>query len=343
MGLYKQPRSKYWWIRYPGGHRESTKIPHTGSSSQRTKDLKLAALQVYEATVLAQRGAAPLVPIAFAKLVDWYTLHCAVLKRGAEREGWALQALTNAFGPQMVSTLDEPAIIEWRATRAREVAAGTVNRELAVLKAVLKAAVPRHLKASPAAKVTNLRPLRGDRTSDRRPRILTPAEETRILSVMDKPIDRALFLVALCTLARLGDLLDLRWEDVRASAVVIRDPKSGRAYDVPLSKRAKAALEAVPKTGIYVFSRFRGGTAAERRNRVKMWLHRKCERAKVPYGRASGGITFHSLRHTGASRMVDGGVDLRTVQEIGGWSSLRMVERYSHPTPKAKRAAVERI
>ena len=57
----------------------------------------------------------------------------------------------------------------------------------------------------------------------------------------------------------------------------------------------------------------------------------------------TGGITFHSLRHTGASRMVDGGVDLRTVQEIGGWSSLRMVERYSHPTPKAKRAAVERI
>ena len=42
------------------------------------------------------------------------------------------------------------------------------------------------------------------------------------------------------------------------------------------------------------------------------------------------GISHHTLRHTGATVMVANGVSLRAVQTIGGWSSLRMVERYAH-------------
>jgi len=47
-------------------------------------------------------------------------------------------------------------------------------------------------------------------------------------------------------------------------------------------------------------------------------------------GRGTGrdaldGISHHTLRHTGAC-----GVSLRAVQTIGGWSTLRMVERYAH-------------
>ena len=37
------------------------------------------------------------------------------------------------------------------------------------------------------------------------------------------------------------------------------------------------------------------------------------------------------------------GVDLRTVQELGGWSSLELVQRYAHLSPGHKAEAVERI
>ena len=37
------------------------------------------------------------------------------------------------------------------------------------------------------------------------------------------------------------------------------------------------------------------------------------------------------------------GVDLRTIQELGGWQDLKMVERYSHLSPNHKAQAVERI
>jgi type IV secretory pathway VirB2 component (pilin) len=42
------------------------------------------------------------------------------------------------------------------------------------------------------------------------------------------------------------------------------------------------------------------------------------------------GVSHHTLRHTGATVMVAGGVSLRAVQRIGGWTSLRMVEGYAH-------------
>jgi hypothetical protein len=44
------------------------------------------------------------------------------------------------------------------------------------------------------------------------------------------------------------------------------------------------------------------------------------------------GVTHHVLRHTGASAMVAAGISLRVVQDIGGWSTLRMLKRYAHPS-----------
>jgi Phage integrase family len=55
------------------------------------------------------------------------------------------------------------------------------------------------------------------------------------------------------------------------------------------------------------------------------------------------GYTWHGNRHTFASRLVIAGVDLRTVQELGGWRTLSMVQRYAHLAPEGLAAAVERI
>lgn len=51
-------------------------------------------------------------------------------------------------------------------------------------------------------------------------------------------------------------------------------------------------------------------------------------------------FTFHDLRHTAASRMVEGGFDLITVSEIFGWVNLQMVKRYAHTDFKRKQKAI---
>ena len=279
MALYKQPRSPFWWMYVePTGKRSSTKIAHTGTTSQRTKELKQLAQFVYETATIEGRkvehGLAAPSAITFRALAEWYRTNVAALHRGKDREGWALDVLIAHFGDRQVSTIDEQAVLEWRAARSAQVRSGTVNRELSVLRAVFAKAIPRHLRTSPAANVKDLRPQRGAQTRERRPRILTPAEEVRLEAVMERPVDRALFLVALCTLVRQGDILDLRWRDVHAGYLSVADPKSGRSYDVPLAKRVKVALAALKKAGPYVFTHHRRGTAEDRRNRMKMWLMR---------------------------------------------------------------------
>jgi len=53
--------------------------------------------------------------------------------------------------------------------------------------------------------------------------------------------------------------------------------------------------------------------------------------------------TFHSLRHTFASRLVMPGIDLVTVAELMSHKDISMTKRYSHPTQDHKKRAVESL
>ena len=54
-------------------------------------------------------------------------------------------------------------------------------------------------------------------------------------------------------------------------------------------------------------------------------------------------VRFHDLRHTAATMMVMSGVDLVTVKEILGHSSIEMTMRYAHPTTEGKMNAVKAL
>ncbi len=54
-------------------------------------------------------------------------------------------------------------------------------------------------------------------------------------------------------------------------------------------------------------------------------------------------VRFHNLRHTAATMMVMSGVDLVTVKEILGHSSIEMTMRYSHPTTDGKMSAAKAL
>jgi integrase len=50
---------------------------------------------------------------------------------------------------------------------------------------------------------------------------------------------------------------------------------------------------------------------------------------------------FHDLRHTFVSKLVMAGVDLYTIKELMGHSTIQMTERYAHLGPEHKAKAVE--
>ncbi len=54
-------------------------------------------------------------------------------------------------------------------------------------------------------------------------------------------------------------------------------------------------------------------------------------------------VTWHTLRHTFVSRLVNSGVDIVTVKELLGHSSISVTMRYAHTNIESKRAAVEKL
>lgn len=344
MGLYIRRNSPYWWMYLPPVRKQvSTGVLVKGATPAMTREQRQLAEVVYQRELLKLKeraiGLARPEPITFDAYADWYERTNTEQKRGAERERWAIAVLREAFGTERLTAITKEAVLDWRAERAKEVRVGTVNRELDVLKHMLATAVPKYLKDSPIAALPRLREKRGEK---RERQVLSKADEQKLLAVL-APDDRALVVLAICTLLRLGDLLDLRWSDYHGTWLSVRDPKTGIPYKVPVAKRARAAVAALKKgRSPYLFPRRRQGDEEERRNRIKLMLRYACKRAGIRYGMGKG-ITFHSLRHTGATRMGEAGVDPRTLQEIGGWKTLAQVMRYTHPAQKHKRAAVEQI
>jgi len=242
-----------------------------------------------------------------------------------------LRQLGKFFDAYLLRDIDRPLALEWRTWRVQKVSPSTVNREDEVLKDVLGSSCPRYLAENPLAGLPVLR------TPDVETRILTPDEEFAILRVAD-PIDRAAVLCGLDALMRRGSVINLQRENNHGTYLTLLNAKTG-TYKVPLSRRLTLALNEISGSSARYFETF----WPQAENNLSRAFERLCRAAGVCHGRAAGGVTFHSLRHTGASRMLAAGVDIKTVMLIGGWRDLKVLNRYLHPTDDAKRAAVETI
>ena len=106
--------------------------------------------------------------------------------------------------------------------------------------------------------------------------------------------------------------------------------KSGTSRTVSLNSAMVTALNRLRRISDFVFAKPNGMPYYALRG-----FREACQRA----GRI--GVTPHTLRHTFATRLVENGVDLRTVQELGGWATLSLIQRCAHVLPTRKVEAVE--
>jgi integrase len=343
VGIYARQDSPYWWMLIePTGAKSSTKILRDAPDAFSRKHQRQQAEAIYRAkmTDVARKvhGLPELEPetITFNAFADWYDTHHIAKHRGKEREREILPHLRAHFGRLDLTAITLDAVAEYETARlGAKKKPGTVNREVALLKQMLNAAVPKYLQVSPLKGRAMLR------TVPIRKRVLTATEEARLLDELT-PADRALYIVAVDTLARLSNVMNLSRAEDKGSHLELVDSKTG-PYSVPLSKRARAALDALPKDGPYYFPQRRvAKTERDRRGAIRQLLQRACKRAGVPYGRAHGGITFHTgTRATGATRLLRAGVDPKTVQAIGNWASFDQMGDYLQTDMDRKRAAIQ--
>lgn len=166
-----------------------------------------------------------------------------------------------------------------------------------------------------------------------------PEEETRLLQAVQaskkaKHLEPVI-VTALATGMRKGEVLGLKWSNVDFAnrLIVVEGTKSGYIRKIPMNAKLTETLTHVRRKnqGEYVFADRKGNPFKSFRS---AWEH-ALQKAGIE------DLTFHSLRHTFGTRLGMAGVDIKTIQELMGHRDIKMTMRYSHPTPKHKRKAVE--
>lgn len=175
-------------------------------------------------------------------------------RRGGRWESIRLQSLQrDALARKPLERLAGPDIAAWRDDRMLEVSPATVAREMALIRTVLETARRDWgwLRDKPMAevKVPRSPPSRKRRISDAevdRVRIATGLEDgDRADTAMQRT--GLAFLFALETAMRAGEILGMTWADVREKSVELPKTKNGDSRRVPLSKRAREILAALPR------------------------------------------------------------------------------------------------
>jgi len=238
-------------------------------------------------------------------------------------------------------------VVGFRNHEAKTLAPKTVNHDLKCLRMLFRAARrDKVLTDDPCEFVSVTKKAPAVR---RRP--FTIPELLAVLSVADEEW-KSMILFGLYTGQRLGDLAALTWTNVDLLRGEIRlvTRKTGKTLtlpiaeplrkhlenlptsdnpDAPLHPRAHAILSEQGKTG-HLSNHF-ADLLAQAGLREKK-AHRKTSEAGVGrgVGSATGGLSFHCIRHTAVSLMKDAGIPEAAVMEMVGHDSEQMSAHYTH-------------
>lgn len=242
-------------------------------------------------------------------------------KRSIDHDRRKLAWLQPTLGHLHLVDVDRYAISTLADIKLAESSPSTANRYLALIRAITrKAAYDWEWISKPPR-------IRLYKEPGRRVRWLTPEQVQTLLDEL-LPHQRDACLFALATGLRHSNVAGLRWDQVdfrRKTAWLYADQtKNNEDLHVSLNETALDVLNRRRgKHPDYVFT-YRNRPI--KRFTTRSW-YQALERAKITDFR------WHDLRHTWASWLVQEGVPLYSLQEMGGWKTASMVRKYAHLSP----------
>ncbi len=242
--------------------------------------------------------------------------------------------LLAVFGAKPLDRIGEAAIRRWFERYSRT-APGNANHCLASMRQILNfAAACSHIESNPAQRIA----------LNRRPaltRFLSREEIARLHDVLDAQTRQDqqqqadIVRLLLFTGCRRGEIMGLRWSEVREDGLALSDAKTG-PRTVPLGSAARAILDRQPRgESPFVFPSPRD-PARPRGPGLSLWYRVRKEAGIED-------VRLHDLRHTMASHAVMNGVPVPVVSRLLGHSNVQMTLRYAHLADRDIEAAAERV
>ncbi len=250
-------------------------------------------------------------------------------------------------GKACAALVDKPMLRSWLALLARRCCAATLGRKLAAVRTFF-AFLEREglLRANPAVvmatpKVRRRMPaflgVDAAREVMRAPRESPPRSKAREVGEAEQLRDAVMLELLYGSGLRVSELTNLNLDQLSLEAQEVRVRGKGRKERlVPVGSRALAALRPYlavrdrlchPKTGAI------DPKALLLTRRGTRLGTRRVQTLVKAYGAAAAGrpdLHPHALRHSCATHMLDGGADLRAIQDLLGHSSLSTTQRYTH-------------
>jgi site-specific recombinase XerD len=217
----------------------------------------------------------------------------------------------------------------------------TVARKLAAIRTFYRHLVERgELEANPADLVSS------PKKDSYLPKVLKPDEVGELLERIpgSTPLDlrdRALLELAYAAGLRAEELVNLDVKNLDADAEEVRvEGKGGRTRVVPVGEHAWRALERYLARGRTVLSA--GESEALFLSKTGKRLSTSDVRRRLKLQTRRAGISPHTLRHSFATHLLEGGADLRTIQELLGHSSISTTQTYTRVESKRLKKAYAR-
>lgn len=344
MGVYrrtwpkngKRVTTKIWWMSYMVEGRQHCESTGTSNRRLAQKILDKRKGEIAE-------GRFRLIPTRSPALKEWSEQFLETIRHDNTKRVYAscVKMLSEFFEEVRLSQLTATRIEEFKQARLKAGAGpATINRNLAVLRRMMKLAFRRRLIAqNPFDEVEFL----SERQFRRQPHILTFEEETRLLAVAS-PLLRALIVLLVEAGVRVGrEGLQLRWDDVDLanSAIHVHESKTlaGRRL-VPLSDHCKTELSrwremTGPAFSKYVFFNPRN-PSTHLLKLPKTWAS-ALKKAKIDY------FPIYNLRATFASRLSAAGTPDNLVAGLLGHSSPSIVHTYAKVLDEYRRDAIKKL
>lgn len=339
FGLRVRPTGNYYWfvrLRHRGKHRRIT----LGRSDDLAAELARAHARRLLAEValdgLPKRAVVKATPILSDFVETYWDDLSRVWKASTTKRNWnAWQTvIAPTFGAMRVADILPADIHRWRdgCAGTRE---GLFNRALPVLAALLKYAEALRLRR----KGSN--PCRGMPRYWREPkeRYLTPTEYRRIGAALREqeaayPAQVAIMRLLLFTGARVGEILNLRWDWVQPPRLLLPDSKTG-AKTIWLNSQALEVLEGIERHEVTTLV-FPNRARTRPINLDNWWLpfRRRC---------ALPDVRIHDLRHSFASTAIMDNVPLATIGKLLGHVLPETTAKYAHLSDDVIGDAADRI
>ncbi len=319
-------RGGKWWVRY---HDEE------GREHRECIGAKSMALKVYQRrrTEIAERRFFPERLRPEVDVDERIRLEVALGKHKRSSKDIARMGRlwSDAIGAMMIRKVTPTDIANVIQARRPKVSAQTLKHDLGFIKRVFKRAIDDNFVGSnPAARVAM------PKVSNSNDRFLTLAEEAALRSEL-RASDWPTVAFAIHTGMRQGEQFGMRWDrvDLQRGRVLIPKAKNQEPRNVELNATSVAILKALPRA-------IRCPWVWLNRLGTKLNIGNHYRRVYAPAVLRAGlvDVTWHTLRHTFASRLVMAGRDLRTVQALLGHKSQAMTVRYSHLSEEHLRSAV---